>query len=258
LTSTNDPLILAIESSTRSGSAALFRGSSGLKHISGDAQESHSKTLLPNVESILREAGHRLEDVDAFAVATGPGSFTGLRIGIATVKAFSAAVGRPCVGVPTLSAVAASGGASPQTLAMLPAGRGELFAQIFSVDVDGAVTKLSRPVHLPLNQIIDEVADFPFLRFTGEGAIEKLELIEELGERAGQKVRIGASSKGDNSTLSGWEVFDPKVLLSDYVARLALFEYERGRVTSAATLSPIYVRASDPELKLSLQEENRF
>jgi hypothetical protein len=117
---------------------------------------------------------------------------------------------------------------------------------------------LSRPVHLPLNQILEEVASFPFLRFTGEGAIEKLELIEEFGGKVGQKVRIGASSKGDNPTLTGWEVFDREVLLSDYVARLALFEYERGRVTSAATLSPIYVRASDPELKLSVQEENRF
>jgi tRNA threonylcarbamoyladenosine biosynthesis protein TsaB len=258
LTSTNGPLILAIESSTRSGSVALYRGESELCYKSGDERESHSKTLLLNVENVLRESGHLLDEVDVFAVATGPGSFTGLRIGIATVKAFSAAVNRPCVGVPTLRAVAASAGASPRTLSLLPAGRGELFAQMFSVEGDGAVNELSRPVHLPLNRILEDVASFPFLRFAGEGAIERLKLIEEFGGNILGPVRVGSQLNEHDLTAPGWQIFDAEVLLSDYVARLAFYEYERGRLDDAATLSPVYVRPSDPELKLSTQEENRF
>src|SRR5262252_1548671 len=88
-----DPLILAIETATRAGSVAVNRGESLLSAVTGDAAVSHSASLIQMIEQALAQAGQRLSDVDLFAAASGPGSFTGLRIGLATVKALAVCAG---------------------------------------------------------------------------------------------------------------------------------------------------------------------
>src|SRR2546425_2103004 len=142
-----EPLILAIETATRAGSVALSRGAEILSSAEGNAAESHSISLLEAVEDILQQVGVKLNDIDLFAAACGPGSFTGLRIGLATTKAFAVCTGRKCVGVSTLAAIAHAAGESEHTIALLPAGRGELFAQLFSVG-DGWVQPLDHAAHL--------------------------------------------------------------------------------------------------------------
>src|ERR1051326_6657944 len=91
------PLILAIETATRAGGVALARGEEVLVSITGDAAVSHSTNLIEMIDGVLRDAGVTLAQVDLFAVAQGPGSFTGLRIGLATVKAFAAHLHREVV-----------------------------------------------------------------------------------------------------------------------------------------------------------------
>src|SRR5438552_15147921 len=142
-----DPLILAIETATRAGSVTLSRGTEILSSAEGNAAESHSISLIESVENILRQAGVKLSDIDLFAAACGPGSFTGLRIGLATTKALAVCTGRKCVGVSTLAAIAHAAGESENTIALLPAGRGELFAQLFAVSSAG-VQPLDTPAHL--------------------------------------------------------------------------------------------------------------
>ena len=105
-----EPLILAIETATRAGSVALARGTQILSSAEGSAAESHSISLLEAVEDILRQAGAKLSDIDLFAAASGPGSFTGLRIGLATTKALAVCTGKKCVGVSTLAAIAHGAG----------------------------------------------------------------------------------------------------------------------------------------------------
>ena len=109
------PLILSVETATLSGSVAVSRGDELLGVVTGDASISHSNTLLVDVDKLLTETQIALPEIDLFAVATGPGSFTGLRIGIATIKALAATLDRPTAGVPTLEAVALSGGVSAET-----------------------------------------------------------------------------------------------------------------------------------------------
>src|SRR2546427_6135598 len=144
---TKDPLILAIETATRAGNVALARGAEILGSASGNASASHSTDLLQTVESILKSAGVELSQVDLFAAALGPGSFTGLRIGLATIKSFAVCTGRSCAGVSTLAAIAHAAGTAKSTVALLPAGRGEVFAQMFSVD-DRQVRELDAAAHL--------------------------------------------------------------------------------------------------------------
>src|ERR1700752_4026778 len=139
------PLILEVETATLSGSIALAREEVLIASVSGDPAVSHSNTLLADLDKLLSQTRFKLPDIDLFAVAAGPGSFTGLRIGIATVKALAATLARSCAAIPTLQAVALTAGTSEASVALLPAGRCEVFAQLFSVSADGVVTALDEP-----------------------------------------------------------------------------------------------------------------
>src|SRR2546426_4943941 len=169
MSETKEPLILAIETATRAGNVALARGAEILCSASGNASASHSTDLIQTVESILTSGGVKLSDVDLFAAALGPGSFTGLRIGLATIKSFAVCTGRSCAGVSTLAAIAHAAGASEHTVSLLPAGRGELFAQMFSVD-DGLARPLDTAAHLSPNAILERSRQESDLVLAGEGA----------------------------------------------------------------------------------------
>ena len=101
-------LILAFESSARAASVALAEDGVILDESYRCDTLTHSETLLPMAEQLLDRHGLRPADIDLFAVAQGPGSFTGIRIGIATVKGLSWACEKPCLGVSTLEAMAMS------------------------------------------------------------------------------------------------------------------------------------------------------
>ena len=127
----SNDLIFSLETATRSGSLALMRGGLLIASSTGIEDESNSVNLLSRIQSLLDDTHIALRDIKLFATASGPGSFTGLRIGLATIKAFAATFDRSCIGVPTLEAIAYASGAPGYTYALLPAGRGEVFAQMF-------------------------------------------------------------------------------------------------------------------------------
>src|SRR3989449_9373398 len=92
------PLILGLDTATPGGSVCIMRGQQMLASVIGDAAISHSNTLLRDVDRVLKTAGVALQEIALFAAADGPGRFTGLRIGLGTIKALSATPNRPCVG----------------------------------------------------------------------------------------------------------------------------------------------------------------
>ena len=226
----SEPLILAVETATLSGSLALMRGDELIATASGDPAVSHSNTLLADLDKLLSETTFKLADVDLFAVAAGPGSFTGLRIGIATVKGLGATLGRSCAAVPTLQAVALAGGVSEASVALLPAGRGEVFAQLFSVSADD-VTALDEPSHISPQKMIDKYGSLEKAVWCGEGAIAQRGLIES------------------SAVAKEWRIAPRIENLAPYVAALALRKLDH--VVAADALQAIYVRPSDAELKVS-------
>jgi len=126
-----EPLILAVETATRVMSVALLEGDRLVAEITTDDTRVHSERLLPAIDRLLALAGAKLDDVGAFAVSIGPGSFTGLRIGLATVKAFALDERRPVAAVPTLAALCAAAlGAPGPVAALLDARRGEVYAAV--------------------------------------------------------------------------------------------------------------------------------
>ncbi len=125
--------ILAVDTTTSSGSAALLEDRRLVGEIDGESGTTHSARLLGAVDHLLRSEGLAIADVDAFAVAAGPGSFTGIRIGLSTIKALSFASKKPVVPVSSLRALAlklALGGAS-LVCPVLDAKKGEIYAALF-------------------------------------------------------------------------------------------------------------------------------
>ena len=226
------PVILCIETATMAGSVWLGSGTVKLATRVGDPKVSQSASLLQDISDCLDEAGVKLARVDLFACASGPGSFTGLRIGIATLKALAASLARPCVGIPTLHAVAHAAGPSQATVALLPAGRGEVFAQKFSVSESGIVIELDSAAHLSPQRLVERYAEFRNLKWAGSAAHLQRDLLEDYARQGGQI----------------WELAAPESNLARHVAFLALQVFESGAIQSPDSLSAIYVRPSDAEL----------
>jgi tRNA threonylcarbamoyladenosine biosynthesis protein TsaB len=232
----DEPFILAVETATRAGGVALARGERILSSRSGDASVSHSTNLIAMVEQVLADAGVRLSDVDLFAVAVGPGSFTGLRIGLATVKAFAVHLQRKVVGVSTLAAIACASQVKGEVLALLPAGRGELFTQQFVVG-DHQITELDRAQHLSPRALIEQY-----------GAVERLTLA---GEGAGiLEGSVGAPHSGGLKE-PGASQNEP---LAPAIAVLGYRAYREGKSMAPEDLRAAYLRASDAEINERWQQ----
>lgn len=99
-------LVLAVDTTTPAGSVALLRNTNLIAEFNQDSSTTFSERLLPAVQFILKSSGMTIKDIDGFAVAVGPGSFTGIRIGLSTIKSFAYASGKPVAPVSTLMALA--------------------------------------------------------------------------------------------------------------------------------------------------------
>lgn len=249
-----EPLILAIETATRAGSVSLVRGSVVLDSVSGDASFSHSNDLIENVAQVLGNANTALRDVDLLAAASGPGSFTGLRIGLATLKAFAACTGRKCVGVSTLTAIAhAVGPSKAPTVALLPAGRGEVFAQMFSVG-NRSVEAVDAAAHITPAALLAKYGRLMDLIWAGEGAHLQLENLRDWAET--HSIAFGVKGTHDfEQEPGGWFVAARTEQLAISIAALALVDYKKGDVVSPDELEAAYVRASDAEINERWQQK---
>ncbi|HEX6731353.1 MAG TPA: tRNA (adenosine(37)-N6)-threonylcarbamoyltransferase complex dimerization subunit type 1 TsaB [Pyrinomonadaceae bacterium] len=243
----NAPLILSVETATLAGSVSLTRGNKVLLTLSGDNEVSHSNRLLSEIHDVLSQTGYSLRDLDFFAVATGPGSFTGLRIGIATVKGLAYTLKRPCIGVPTLHAVAHSAKSCERVVAVLPAGRGEVFVQMFQVSSE-EIIPLDTATHIDPLSMLEKYSQFADLCWCGEGAHLHREKIQAWAERNGRQLLQS------NPDTEGWRLVPKTIMLAEQVGVLAFRMARDQQFQSPETLRAIYVRPSDAELKTKSAE----
>lgn len=164
-------LILSFESSARAASVALLRDGALLSQYSQCSALTHSRTLLPMAEDMLRNAELRLQDVDLIAVAHGPGSFTGIRIGVSTVKGLAWAADKPCVGVSTLEAMAWHGLAAGGLICpVMDARRGQVYTALFRI-ADGRPQRFTKDRPLALQELAQELRELDEPAFlVGDGA----------------------------------------------------------------------------------------
>lgn len=163
-------LTLAFESSAKAASVALCEDGRLISQVIQCSGLTHSRTLLPMAEDLLKNAGTEMKQIDCFAVAQGPGSFTGIRIGIATVKGLAWAADKPCIGVSTLAAMAWNGVAAGGLIcAVMDARRSEVYNALFRIE-DGRPVRLCPDRAISLSALTEELrekGEAPFL--VGDG-----------------------------------------------------------------------------------------
>ncbi len=125
-------IVLGLDTAVGACSAAVCKDGNVLAALSEPMQRGHQERLAMMVQAVMAEAGLPFAALDRIAVTIGPGSFTGLRVGLAFAKGLSLALAKPCVGVGTLEALAASSPGEDMTVAVLDARRGQVYLQAFS------------------------------------------------------------------------------------------------------------------------------
>ncbi len=167
-------LILAFESSAKSASVALLKDGKLAGQYFQNSGLTHSRTLLPMAEDLLRNSELKMSDIDIFAVATGPGSFTGIRIGVSTVKGLAWALEKPVCGVSTLEAMANLGtfaGENALICSAMDARRDQVYNALFEVK-NGKIVRLCEDRAIAISELFDEIVSMekqPF--FIGDGAV---------------------------------------------------------------------------------------
>lgn len=230
-------LVLALETATRVAGVALVNEGRVQKEVFLNHRQTHSQTLMVTVDEVLRECEVSLNQVDAIAVSIGPGSFTGLRIGLATAKGLALGIGKPAIGVPTLDALAYNASLfSGLVCPVLDARKQEVYTAIYQGD-GSHVELLDRYRACSPEVLADEIKALKVkpVVFLGDGAVRYRDLFQQvLGDAA---------------------VWAPANLALPRASSVGLLAWERlqeGKVDDAASIVPVYVRLSEAESRLGL------
>ncbi|MDD6268718.1 MAG: tRNA (adenosine(37)-N6)-threonylcarbamoyltransferase complex dimerization subunit type 1 TsaB [Oscillospiraceae bacterium] len=140
-------------------------------------KRTHSQVILPLAERLLDDTGLSLSDIDKIAVAAGPGSYTGLRIGIAAVKAMSFALDIPCCGVSTLKSLCfqANTAGEGKVCAVMKARKGLVYAGIYHFDSDRICTAIMEDMLIPEEELLKKLSEYGRVLLTGDGAADFME-----------------------------------------------------------------------------------
>ena len=163
--------ILAIETSAKSVSAAVVENGVPLASAYQNMGLTHSRTLMPLVDGMLSAAGLRVQDMDLLATANGPGSFTGLRIGVSALKGLAWALEKPCCGVSTLAAMARNlAHMEGLIICAMDARRNQVYNALFLAQ-DGVLTRQCPDRAIGLAELAEEIKNRPEPKFVvGDGA----------------------------------------------------------------------------------------
>lgn len=231
-------LVLGIETSTKTGSVAVVSDKAVIAQYSLNIEITHSERLMSTVDRVLRDTGFTLSQLDGFAVAVGPGSFTGLRIGVSTVKGLAFATGKPVAAVPTLYALAWNvPHAAHPVCPLLDARKNEVYAAIYVSE--GSVLRQTVPeVVVSLSRLGDLVASTAV--FTGEAAfLYRSEIERMFGEKA---------------------LFAPRSAIlpaGAAVAEIGLGMIGTGRQADLDSLAPMYIRRPEAEVAWEKRMQSR-
>jgi tRNA threonylcarbamoyladenosine biosynthesis protein TsaB len=224
--------LLAIETSTMLGGVAVVGDEGLVVELRVNVKAAHSARLMSELEHALRASGLTLRELDALAVSSGPGSFTGLRIGLSTAKGLSFATGLPVVAVPTLEAFAWELAFSAHPVCpMLDARKRQVYAGVF-LRRGEEMERLVPEASVRARDLALSLTGHEKVVFAGQGAVlYEADIREALGDRA---------------------LFAPAHLMVPSpasVAWLGLRKARAGEFSEPAALSPTYLRKSEAELK---------
>ena len=226
------PLILALETATAFGSAALVTEDRCLAEYSLQSDLTHSRRLLVAVASLMAETRFGWEDIDAVAVSSGPGSFTGLRIGMSTAKGLAIAAGTALVSIPTLDGLASQFSFADRLICpVIDARKKEVYTAFFRSSEKGVMRRQSDYMALTPENLADMIKEETI--FVGDGIVPCREMIDKLGALA---------------LVPPTALHFPRAAT---IGMLAVAEWQHGEVFEPAAAVPLYVRPSDAEINFS-------
>ena len=253
--------ILGIDTTAGEGSVSLFAGGRPAATLTFEGGRKHSVNLFQAVEDLIRQAGCAFRDVDLISVARGPGSFTGIRVGLAAAKGWAEALGKPVVGVSVLDAMAADFSFSPSLLnqgakqkanrgatrwavPVLDAERGELYAGFYrhsredaSRRTEGAPPEAESP---EIESIVLKVSEFPQRLREKFGEEARVTLLV----RAGQRTGTALQQLGDGR----YAVNQVRAPMAELVARLGEARFSGSGTGRPEALTAFYLRRPDAEI----------
>ena len=229
-------LLLTIDTSSSAGSVAVSRGESLLGEILLNTSATHSDRLLVAARRLLLDLGVRLSDVAAFAVVIGPGSFTGLRVGVATVKGLAFASGKPVIGVSSLRTLAMQAPFSSHPVCtLLDARKKEVYAGLFQWE-RGVPAPLGPERVIAPEALLDQITGD--VLFIGSGSeLYRTLIVRRLGGRA---------------HFAPWHCHPPR---ASSAATLALADLRQGDACSPLQVNPVYIRPSEAEILWARRSE---
>ena len=230
--------ILGIDTSTSSGSIGLIDGDSVIAEYLLDIPVTHSERLFNSIEYVLKQAACPIEKLDGWAISLGPGSFTGLRIGVSMIKGLAFATQKPVAGVPTLDALADNISPTPSIICpILDARKGEVYTTFYRYDDEDNLKRISAYQAISPENLVKEIEKRTI--FLGSGV-----------KTYGDYLR---NALPDLATFVHASLNLPH---GSTVARLGLEGLQRNEVLDLSTFTPIYVRASEAEIKWKEKHPN--
>lgn len=227
--------LLAFDSSGLVASVALLEERQLIAEYTLNYKKTHSQTLLPMLDEIVKMTGFELKDIDALAIAAGPGSFTGLRIGSATVKGLGMALDKPVIAVPTLEGLAMNlWGADAVICPMMDARRKQVYTGLYAF-VEGNLRVLEPQMACPVEEILQKCNESGRkIIFCGDGVPVYEEMIREL--TIVEYSFAPAHINRQRASAIGVRAFD---------------YWKEGKAETAADHMPIYLRKSQAERELA-------
>jgi len=225
-------LILALDTSSPAGSLAILRDEKVIGVVSTWAEETYSARMFRHLDFLLRELSLDLKQFELFAVAAGPGSFTGLRVGLTAVKGWAEVYKKPAVGVSGLEAIAAqSHSAAPLLIPVLDARRGQIYFGFYRRGGNGLALEGEECVMTPdefLEMLRSRAADTDFTIVTPEPEIISRQM-SQIEKRTPSVEQVSS-------------------VLAPLIGRLGYQRAQRGQVSDALSLDANYIRRTDAEL----------
>lgn len=235
--------ILSLECSATPASVAIMEDDKILSSCFVNVRLTHSQTLLPMIENALKSALLNIGDIDGFAISNGPGSFTGVRIGISAIKGLAIANNLPCVGVSTLHAMAQNlTDYDCVVCAVMDARCNQVYNALFDI-TDGKITRLCEDRALLCNELVTELEELSKkgknIIITGDGT----DIFFPLAQNVQNLKKSQPRNRYQNAV---------------GVGLAALSDFENGNTVSSQELLPLYLRLPQAERELKEKKEKKL
>lgn len=225
--------VLSVDTSSLVATCAVVDEEKVLGEFTLNQDMTHSERLVPMIKVVMDSLGLEPKDIDLFAAASGPGSFTGLRIGLATIKGLAHVVDKPVLGISTLEALAFNIPWGEVVIPIMDARRDRVFTGIYSWE-NGELVDVLKPTILEIDELLDFIdANYEEVMFNGDGTnVFKERIVNRLGEKA-----LFAPISSNMAKASS-------------VGELALLKWKEGNKDNYFELVPDYLRESQAQREL--------